>query len=276
MSITFSIITPSLNCREYISENIKSVKNQDINNNQIEHWIIDGLSTDGTTDYLSSELDIKWISEPDNGLSHAVNKGIKLSSGDWIIWLNADDMLAPNALKILIQHIIKFPKCKMFCGAQNVLNYDGNVEFTNQGYKYSVNDLLEKQTGIIQASTIVHREVYEKVGLLDEENHMFYTMDYEWILRAAKHYETIVIPDVLSIYRRRKDSITDTLEGTYKQHKDFLSIRRKYKCSRFSLQEIKLNFYLISHPLRRINWLRSIIRKIKIYFGISVYHTIHD
>src|SRR2546421_11161603 len=94
-----SIVTPSLNCGQYILRNITSVREQKFNPNELEHWIIDGGSRDQTVEILRNQKDVKWVSEPDNGLSDAVNKGIRLSQGDWIIWLNADDELAPGAIE---------------------------------------------------------------------------------------------------------------------------------------------------------------------------------
>jgi len=90
-SLKFSVITVCLNSSKTILRNILSVNNQKYKN--IEHIFIDGLSSDGTIDIIKKESKIKnlIISEIDDGLYHAMNKGIDQSKGDIIIFLNSDD-----------------------------------------------------------------------------------------------------------------------------------------------------------------------------------------
>ena len=92
MKIT--IITASYNSVETIEDCIKSVLNQIYSN--IEHIVIDGGSTDGTLDVIKKYKDkiTKWISEPDKGIYDAMNKGIKLATGDIIGIFNSDDIYA--------------------------------------------------------------------------------------------------------------------------------------------------------------------------------------
>src|SRR5437667_5497465 len=94
----FTVVTPSLNCGVYLPRNLASVQSQGLPQREIEQWVIDGGSTDGTVELLNRQAGIHYISEKDGGLSHAVNKGIQRASGLWIIWLNADDELAPGVL----------------------------------------------------------------------------------------------------------------------------------------------------------------------------------
>ena len=81
---------PCLNRVNLIREAIESVLAQDYPN--FEHIVIDGGSTDGTLDVLREYRHLKLISEPDNGLYDAVNKGIRLAQGELIGWLNSDDV----------------------------------------------------------------------------------------------------------------------------------------------------------------------------------------
>ncbi len=236
----FSIVTPSLNCKDHISTNIASVRRQGLGADEFEHWIIDGGSTDGTLEILKGAQDLKWISEPDKGLSDAVNKGIQRAAGEWIIWLNADDYLADDALATFLDHARKYPDIRIFCGDQGILRYDGTVEQIVPGWDYNLKDLLGTRTGMNQAATFVHREVYQKAGLLDVGNR--YTMDYEWLVRAMHHYKCVPMHHVMTYYRRRKGSITQV--NLKKQYEDFLAIRRRYGKSYFSLGELRIRFYL--------------------------------
>ena len=96
-----SVITVTKNSEKFLEENIKSLSNQTYKN--FEHIIIDGKSTDNTIEIIKRNSDKihKWISEPDEGLYYAMNKGIKLSTGDIIGILNSDDFYYQNALEIV-------------------------------------------------------------------------------------------------------------------------------------------------------------------------------
>jgi glycosyltransferase involved in cell wall biosynthesis len=260
---TFTIITPSLNCRGFIERNLESVRRQGIAPERLEHWVIDGGSTDGTQDFLKAQSDIQWISEPDHGLSDAVNKGIQRATHEWIIWLNADDVLADGALETFSARALKHPQIRIFCGAQTILRYDGTVEQTVAGWDYNLKELLGCHTAINQASTFVHREVYQKVGLMNVEDR--YTMDYEWTVRAMHHYICMPIAEVLTCYQRRKGSITDA--NIAKQSRRMLEIRRQYNQPRLSKAEWRLRFFIYTDWLRKMRRVRRWVRKIKGLFG---------
>lgn len=93
-----TIITVVYNGQDFIEETIKSVLSQSYNN--IEYIIVDGGSTDGTIEIIKKyEQDIsKWISEPDNGIYDAMNKGIFLANGDWMNFLNAGDSFVDSGV----------------------------------------------------------------------------------------------------------------------------------------------------------------------------------
>ena len=85
-----SIITVSFNSASTIRDTINSVQNQSYKN--IEHIVVDGNSSDGTVDIIKEYTNIKFISEPDDGIFYAMNKGVNLASGDVVGFLNSDDI----------------------------------------------------------------------------------------------------------------------------------------------------------------------------------------
>lgn len=93
-----SIITVVLNNKSYVEDCINSVLNQNYNN--IEYIIVDGGSTDGTVDIIKKydKYISKWVSEPDQGIYDAMNKGITMASGDVVGILNSDDFYASNTV----------------------------------------------------------------------------------------------------------------------------------------------------------------------------------
>lgn len=264
----FSVVTPSFNCQEFIGENVESVRGQGLTPEELEHWVIDGGSTDGTVEILKQTEGIHWVSERDQGLSDAVNKGIQRAKGDWIIWLNVDDMLAKGACKTFLRYVEKCPHIRIFAGDLVMLRADGTEEQRVPGWDYNLEDLLGLRTGMNQPSTFVHREVYQKAGLLDITNR--YTMDYEWLVRAMHHYQCVPIPQVLSYSRRRKGSITDV--HLVEQFKEFLRLRRKYGKPVFARAELRIRFYIYTDWLRKMRWVRRSIRKVKGFFGREPVH----
>ena len=131
-----SIIIPSYNYAQFIEETVLSILNQEYEN--LEIIVIDGKSTDGTIKILDRyKKHFKYyVSEKDRGQTHAINKGISKATGEYITWLNADDMLFPGALYKLSEHIL-FNKCDLMIG--------GVVEFNKSGFIMYNRPLREKK-----------------------------------------------------------------------------------------------------------------------------------
>ena len=115
--LKISIITVTKNSEKYLEENILSVNNQSYRN--YEHIIIDGNSTDQTKNIITkhSEKISYWVSEPDQGLYFAMNKGIQKASGDIIGILNSDDIFFPDALNIVNKYFEKNKKLDFLFGS---------------------------------------------------------------------------------------------------------------------------------------------------------------
>ena len=110
----FTIITPSLNYGHFLSDCLKSVASQldearsdGARSLEIEHFVIDGGSTDNSMEVAEKFSHVTWTQEPDEGMSDAINKGFDRATGDWVMWLNADDRLKPGALKKMMKELTK-------------------------------------------------------------------------------------------------------------------------------------------------------------------------
>src|SRR5690606_28750520 len=104
-----SIITPSYNQSNFLEETILSVINQNYPN--LEFFVIDGGSTDHSVEIIKqyeNKIDF-WVSEKDNGQSHAINKGFKRATGTIITWLNSDDVLTPGILHKIAEKFSQLP-----------------------------------------------------------------------------------------------------------------------------------------------------------------------
>jgi len=192
-----SIITTSLNKVKYIEDAIKSVQNQGYKN--LEHIIVDGGSDDGTIDVLKKYPHLKWISSPDKGQSDAMNKGFEMSSGDIIVYLNADDYFLPGALNAVLPYF-----------KQNNTFVVGKVKVIDDNDLVTINDpriKLEEMLRWWEPNAYCYnplgyfytRKVQEVVGGFNTENH--YSMDVEFLMEAAIRFSFSKIDRVLGVYR---------------------------------------------------------------------------
>ena len=166
-----SIITVCKNAENAIERTILSVVTQSCFVENIEYLIIDGASTDKTTEIIkqySDKYPIKWISEPDSGIDNAMNKGIKLATGDYLLFLNAGDYLIHyNIIKSLMI---------FFKSGDFDLIY-GNILYTNPFSQYcsiysvDSNILSSKffyQENLPHQSIFYKRDLFEKFGGYEE------------------------------------------------------------------------------------------------------------
>ena len=126
-NLDFSIITVCYNAADTIASTIKSVQAQ--RHISLEHIIIDGQSTDNTLCIIKDISDHRTyiISEADNGIYDAMNKGARLASGKYLIWLNADDCLASHTVLSDILAQLK-PHDEVFCGSIEMIDKAGHTK----------------------------------------------------------------------------------------------------------------------------------------------------
>lgn len=199
MTPKISIITPSYNQGQFIEDTILSVIGQQYPN--LEYIIIDGGSTDRTVEVIKKyeEHLTYWVSEPDRGQAHAINKGFSMATGDILAWLNSDDMYMPGAL-LHVAERMELDEPQIFFG--NCLHFDEHnpkkAFSRDTSPAATAKDLLNDS--VIQPSTFWTRSVWSLVGELLEHYH--YVFDLEWFSRCKE--QKVVFkhtPRHLSIYR---------------------------------------------------------------------------
>ena len=121
-----TIITPSYNQGKYLERTILSVLEQKIDN--LEYLVMDGGSTDNSVEILKKyEEFLTWKSERDKGQTDAVNKGLRLASGDIIGWLNSDDIYYEDAVKKVLKVFEENPEINVVYGNANHIREDDSV-----------------------------------------------------------------------------------------------------------------------------------------------------
>lgn len=194
-----SIITPSLNQAKFIEENIKSVLDQNYEN--VEHIIIDGGSTDGTIEILKKYSHLHWVSEPDRGQSHALNKGFRMATGNIIGWLNSDDTYCQDIFKTVAGQFDNID-VKVLYGDGYETDENGSIKRSLYSRGVSTDILIKYwkwEYEFVQPAFFFHKDVFSGVGYLNEN--LFYTMDYEYFIRLGKRYKFHYLQKPLANYR---------------------------------------------------------------------------
>jgi len=180
----FSIITATKNAVDQIENTIKSVRAQE--NINLEHIIIDSVSTDSTLDIIKKYQETYKLllkSEPDDGISDAFNKGLKICTGDWIIFLGAGDkFIHSTVLSDMAVELAKRPKSLVVWGNIIFIDDIGKIGETVSG-KFPKRRLRRYMCMPHQA-TFQNKKLFEEYGLFS--NNIKVAMDYDILLRCFR------------------------------------------------------------------------------------------
>ena len=257
-----SIITPCFNSVKHIKETIDNVLNQK-GHFEIEYIIIDGGSTDGTVESvraaverwnggmvesndfspthlhtytITPNLSFKFLSERDNGMYDAINKGFNLATGDVFAWINSDDIYYPEAFQRVVEVFNKYKDVKWLTGNSNTINENSEITKKADCRFYSREWLKKGFYGYVapfveQEAVFFRKELWQRVGKLDIKYKL--AGDY-WLWRQFARFEELYSFDVLtSAFRQRKGQ----LSGDVEKYKD-------------EMEDIKENSFFIEFFVR--------------------------
>ena len=177
-----SVVTPVFNPGAYLSRCLDSVAALEVDH---EHVVVDGGSTDGAVELLRSRDDpaLRWVSEPDRGQTHAVNKGLEMARGELLMWVNGDDEVVPEGVGAAVAYLERNPGVQVVYGGLDFMDADGAVrrEYRPAGWSWHRYLLLGDY---VPTPTFVFRaERFHQVGALDER--WVDAADYDFYLRLT-------------------------------------------------------------------------------------------
>lgn len=228
-----SIITPNFNGGGYLEQTIQSVLNQNYPN--LEYIIIDGGSTDDSLKIIR-EYESKlayWVSEEDNGLYHAIQKGFEKSTGEIMAWINSDDFYAKGAFSIVAELFSNFKYVNWLMGKPAAYDEKGRTTFIHDLKRWSKFNYYSGDYEWIQQESIFwRRTLWNKVNC-EINTSLKYAGDFDLWMRFFRHDKLFVLNSLLSGFRvRSNNQISLTYIEEYRgevdkiisaEHNNFLS-----------------------------------------------------
>ena len=216
-----SIVTPSFNQGKFIEQTILSVLDQNYPN--LEYIIIDGGSTDNTIDIIKRYKDriTFWVSEPDNGQSHALNKGLKKCTGDIFNWINSDDYLEPGALNKVAEAFEK-TNANIVCGFSRIFKDSSGEEILRHRTElFSTTEDTLVQQRINQQGMFYKLSCIQSLGGINSRLHCI--MDLElWFryLCNTGQSKIYLLDELLAHFRIHNESKTGSQEQKFREEEN--------------------------------------------------------
>lgn len=234
VTMRLSIITPTLNRAHFLAEAIESVLTQ--NDPDVEHIVVDGMSKDGTAEMLARYPHLRVIREPDAGLYDAMNKGLRAATGEWIGWLNSDDLFAPDTFQ-RVREVTGDPAIEAAYGRAEIF-MDGPADAVS-GRLATARRLSARSPELTFENVTMgapnpnarffRRSVYDRVGFCDLRYRV--ASDRDFLLRVAMLNPLAAILDgIVYRYRWHAESLTfaDDPVGEQKVRDEFMAIAEEF------------------------------------------------
>lgn len=236
-----SVVTVCLNAKDTIEETLLSVFNQTFKD--IEFIVIDGASKDGSLDIIDKYKDkiSHFVSEPDNGIYDAMNKGIKLATGDFICFLNAGDIFYNNSiLEEVEKKLEQSPECKFLFGDAEYISTESSKIVTYHNIKNEFSIIFDN---ICHQSIFYHKSLFEQLGLYSKDFKIYADWDFNINCLAKNKAKAIYLPLTICKFQLGGTCSNPESKTIYKKEKKLLIEKyySKYKCL------IKTNDFLRSH-----------------------------
>lgn len=199
-----SVVVPSFNQGRFIKETIDSILGQDYR--PIEVLVLDGGSTDQTVSVLASyngTPELKWWSEPDNGVVDAVNKGLEKANGEIIAIQSSDDLYLPGAITAAAEFLREHSDVSLVYGDVELINERSEVVGRDILQQFDLKHYLGRFSYIPQPSAFFRAEIVNELGGWREA--VSYVADAEYWLRIAVEHKVARVDRMMARYRYHPD-----------------------------------------------------------------------
>ena len=229
MNPLVTVVTPSYNQGRFIRATIESVLAQDYP--AIEYIVMDGGSTDETAAVVSEYAGrLKWISEKDRGQSHAINKGFRMARGEFVSWLNSDDLILPGAVRHAVETFGRNPDLGAVYGEGYLIDETGDARRRFPATEpFNLWKLIHLSDFVLQQTLYFRKCVFDEVGYLDENLH--WGMDWEILMRIGKRYPIEYIPQYMGSLREYGEA--KTFSGGARRFRELARIMRLHSGKRY-------------------------------------------
>ncbi len=209
-----TIVTPSYNQARFLEATLRSVLEQDYP--RIEYLVVDGASNDGSVEIIRRYADRLdwWVSEKDSGQSEAINKGLRRARGEFVGWLNSDDIYLPGAVSAAVTVFQSHPEAGLIYGDSRAIDTDGRPFNLMRARQYTVTDLMAFQI-ICQPAAFMRRSVMEEVGYLNPDYQLL--MDNLLWMCMAQKAPIIYVPQTWAAARYHEQAKNRTRGAAYGQ-----------------------------------------------------------
>jgi len=231
--LRISIVTPTLNAERYVTDNLQSIHELQGTAFDIEQVVIDGGSTDGTVGSVKAfkqkhSSNITILQEKDRNMYDAINRGLKIITGDIWACLNADDQYEPKVFSRIVHEFTTNPRLDATYGFLERVDSDGRHLFTYYSPEISLGYFVRRGlcVGITQPTTFLRRSVISNVGLFNTEYP--YASDYDYLIRVLRLCNVMKIPVVVTKFREHPDSFSVRPVGRQRQVAESLAISRSF------------------------------------------------
>lgn len=249
----FSIVTPVRNGMPWLPETVASVREQRATVD-VQHLVLDGGSTDGSLAWLHEHAapDLELIEERDSGQTEALIRGFGRADGEIFGWINADDLLEPDALSRVGQAFLDNPDAVAVSGTCLVIDPHGSViDRIPLPPDLSIDGLLNSPWNLPQPATFFRADAYRQVGGLDARLH--FAMDVDLWLRLAAAGRIVALPDQ-TLARFRRHPAAKTMKWASATVREDLRVRRRHGLSLGSP---------VARMMIRIGYVRPAIRRLR-------------
>lgn len=215
--VIFSIIVPAYNASRYIEKTLVSVFQQTFRSYEL--IVVDDGSSDSTVSIVETifgrfqQFECHLVKNVHQGIAATRNSGIRMARGEWVAFLDADDLWYPEKLRHIYEYLCVHPKCRWICHDEVCVSADGQRRVNRYGPRAGYEQLLFEGNCLSTSATAVRRTCLSEVGYFAENMDFNGVEDYELWLRLSRTVKAEFLPEILGEYFVHGGGISSSIEN---------------------------------------------------------------